>query len=85
MSNPDPKGGGWQGAKPLQLFATLAVGCLLYFVLPRFAPIPDAKIFGGTATAKASAKPADKGAKAATTCGLPCPRMSGPQDPRKSV
>jgi DASS family divalent anion:Na+ symporter len=63
MSNPDPKIGGWQGAKPLQLFVTLAVGCLLYFVLPRFAPIPDAKIFGGTATAKASSKPADKGAK----------------------
>jgi DASS family divalent anion:Na+ symporter len=69
MSNPDPKVGGWQGAKPLQLLVTLAVGCLLYFVLPRFAPIPDAKIFGGTATAKASAKPADKGAKPASDKG----------------
>jgi DASS family divalent anion:Na+ symporter len=73
MSNPDPKVGGWQGAKPLQLLVTLAVGCLLYFVLPRVAPIPDAKIFGGTATAKASAKPADKGAKPGDKNAKPAP------------
>ena len=73
MSNPDQKGGGgWQGAKPVQLLVTLAVGCLLYFVLPRFAPIPDAKFFSGTAGAKASAKPGDKNAKpAADKAGKP--------------
>jgi DASS family divalent anion:Na+ symporter len=70
MTNPDSThSSGWQGAKPLQLLVTLAVGSLLYFVLPRFAPIPDAKIFGGTATAKASTKPADKGAKPAPDKG----------------
>jgi len=64
MSNPDQNGGGgWQGAKPVQLLVTLAVGCLLYFVLPRFAPLPDAKFFSGTAGAKAATKPTDKGGK----------------------
>ncbi|WP_243302553.1 anion permease [Geothrix oryzisoli] len=61
MSNPDPKGRGWQGAKPMQLLVTLAVGCLLYFGLPKIARIPDAKLFAGAAAAKA--KPGDKAAK----------------------
>jgi len=60
MSNPESQGG-WQGAKPLRLLATLAVGCLLYFLLPRIATVPDAKFFAGSAAAKA--KPGDKGAK----------------------
>jgi DASS family divalent anion:Na+ symporter len=72
MSNPDQKGGGgWQGAKPMQFLITVAVGCLLYFVLPRFAPVPDAKYFSGSAGAKASAKPADKNAKPADKAAKP--------------
>lgn len=65
MSNPEPKGGGWQGAKPWPLLATLAIGSLLYFVLPRVAPVPDAKIFSGAAGAKVSAKTGDKSPKPA--------------------
>jgi DASS family divalent anion:Na+ symporter len=72
MSNPDPKVGGWQGAKVLPLIATLFVGFALYFVLPRVAPLPDAKFFAGSAGSKAkgakpgapkAAKPEVKGAK----------------------
>ncbi|HJV39360.1 MAG TPA: hypothetical protein VJ528_11015, partial [Geothrix sp.] len=67
MSNPEPQGGGWQGARPLRLLATLAVGCLLYVILPRVAPVPDAKFFAGSAAAKAKngAKPGEKAAKPA--------------------
>ncbi len=66
MSNPEVKGaGGWQGAKAWPLVITLAVGSFLYFVLPRFAPMPDAKLFGGTAAKAGVAKSSDKGAKPA--------------------
>ncbi|BDU74649.1 anion permease [Mesoterricola silvestris] len=65
MSTPTPEKSGWQGAKPLQLFATVLVGCLLYFVLPRLAPVPDAKLFAGSAGAKAAAAKKDKTAKPA--------------------
>ncbi|WP_306598661.1 anion permease [Geothrix sp. 21YS21S-2] len=60
MSNPTPEKSGWQGAKPFQLLATVLVGCLLYFVLPRFAPVPDAKLFAGSAGAKAASAKKDK-------------------------
>jgi DASS family divalent anion:Na+ symporter len=72
MTTPDSnKSSGWQGAKPIQLLVTLAVGCFLYFVLPRVAPTPDAKFFSGTAGAKASAKPGDKNAKPADKAAKP--------------
>ena len=72
MTTPDSKkSSGWQGADPIRLLATLLVGGLLYFVLPSVARVPDAKIFAGTASAKAgalkagdkAAKPGDKAAK----------------------
>ena len=65
MSNPNPSSGWWQGAKPVQLLITLGIGALLYLFLPQIAPAPDAKIFSGTVSAKASAKPGDKAAKPA--------------------
>ena len=73
MTSPDSKkSSGWEGAKPGRLIATLAVGCLLYFVLPRIAPLPDGKLFAGTAGAKAAAaKPGDKGAKPGDKAGKP--------------
>ncbi|WP_306590797.1 anion permease [Geothrix sp. 21YS21S-4] len=51
---------GWQGAQPLRLFATLLVGLLLYTLLPRFAPLPDAKFFAGSAGSKSASKSGDK-------------------------
>ena len=69
----DPSG--WQGAKPAPAIATLVLGLLLYFGLPRVAPVPDAKLFAGqpvaakpaaAATAKPAAKPAATPAAAPT-------------------
>jgi len=65
MSNPIPRQGWWQGAKPIRLLVTLVVGLVLYVGLPKVAPVPEARIFTGTVTAKAGAKPAEKGQKAA--------------------
>ena len=62
----------WMGAKPWPLAVTLAVGILLYTLMPRFVAMPDVKLFAGSAGAKAGAKvavkvakPGDKGAKPA--------------------
>ena len=63
MSNPIPRQGWWQGAKPIRLLVTLVVGLVLYVGLPKVAPVPEARIFTGTVTAKAGAKPAEKGQK----------------------
>ena len=59
-----PSGGlpGWQGAKPAQALATLALGLVLYFGLPSVVPVPDAKAFAGV---PAVAKPAAPAAKPA--------------------
>src|SRR5665647_725647 len=45
----------WQGAKIGRSVGTLALGLLLYFGLPKVAPVPDAKAFAGQ---PAPAKPA---------------------------
>src|SRR5664279_103522 len=45
----------WQGAKLGRAVGTLALGLLLYFGLPKVAPVPDAKAFAGQ---PAPAKPA---------------------------
>ncbi len=62
-----PTGGlpGWQGAKPGSAIATVVLGLLLYFGLPRLVQVPDAKLFTGQPVAArpasaAPAKPAPK-------------------------
>jgi len=65
MSNPEAKPGWWQGAKPWRMAITFAIGALLYVILPRVAPVPEARIFSGTVAVKAAPKPADKAAKPA--------------------
>ena len=45
----------WQGARPGPALATLLLGLLLYFGLPRLVQVPDAKVFTGQPVA---AKPA---------------------------
>ncbi len=45
----------WQGARPGPALATLLLGLLLYFGLPRLVQVPDAKVFMGQPVA---AKPA---------------------------
>lgn len=82
MSKPEPGRSGWQGARPLQLLITLAVGALLYVFLPRFAPVPDARIFAGTVAAKAGAKAGDKGPKPAADKAK-APEKAAAQAPAK--
>ena len=85
MTPPDSnKSSGWEGAKPGRLLATLAVGCLLYFVLPKVAPLPDGKLFAGTAGAKAAAaKPGDKGAKPGDKAAKPADKAGKPAEAAK--
>jgi DASS family divalent anion:Na+ symporter len=52
---------GWQGARPAPAVATLAIGLLLYFGLPRAVAVPDAKLFAGQPVAvKPAPAPAAK-------------------------
>jgi DASS family divalent anion:Na+ symporter len=54
---------GWQGARPAPALATLAIGLLLYFGLPKAVAVPDAKLFAGQAVAvKPTPVPAAKAA-----------------------
>ncbi|MDR3670195.1 MAG: anion permease [Holophaga sp.] len=69
MSNPESSVGWWQGAKPLRLVATLAIGLVLYVGLPKLAPAPNAKIFTGSVVVK----PAPKGPKPAAQAPAPAP------------
>ena len=46
----------WQGAKVGRAVGTLALGLLLYFGLPKVAPVPDAKAFAGQPAPAAPAK-----------------------------
>jgi DASS family divalent anion:Na+ symporter len=81
MSNPEPSAGWWQGAKPWRLLVTLVIGMLLYFVLPKLAPVPDARIFTGTVVVKAAAKNPKPGeAKPAAPAAA-----QQPGDPRASL
>ncbi len=70
---------GWPGAKPGPTLATVVLGLLLYFGLPRLVQIPDAKLFTGQPVAakpapaaparpasKPEAKPTAPGAQTAT-------------------
>ncbi len=78
-----PAGGssGWQGAKPGPALATLVLGLVLYFGLPRLVPVPDAKLFAGQPVAAKPApapKPAPKpeakpATPAATSTATPAP------------
>ena len=73
MSAPGSTGGAWQGAKPVELIITLAVGTALFFGLPAVSRVPDAKLFTGAAKA-AAAKPADKAAKPAEKAADKAPK-----------
>ncbi|MDR3683999.1 MAG: anion permease [Geothrix sp.] len=58
--------GGWQGARIGPALLTLAVGLVLYFGLPRLAPLPGAGVFAGQAAPpRATASASPKEAKAA--------------------
>ena len=70
---------GWQGAKPVQALATLVLGLLLYFGLPRMVPAPDAKLFAGQPVA---AKPAPAPAKPAAA---PAPASAATPAPAKAM
>ena len=68
---------GWQGARPGPALATLILGLLLYFGLPRLVQVPDIKLFTGQPVAAKPAppvKPAPKPeAKAVTPVLAPAP------------
>ncbi len=49
---------GWQGARPTPALATLALGLLLFFGLPRLVQVPDTKLFTGLPVAAKPAPPA---------------------------
>jgi DASS family divalent anion:Na+ symporter len=52
---------GWPGARPGPAFATLALGLLLYFGLPRLVPVPETRLFAGQPVAVKVAPPAKPG------------------------
>ncbi len=85
-----PAGGlpGWQGAKPAQALATLALGLVLYFGLPSVVPVPDAKAFAGVpAVAKPAAptaKPAPK-PEAKPAAAAPAKPAAAPAAPAKPL
>ncbi len=74
---------GWQGARPIPAIATLVLGLILYFGLPKAASVPDAKVFTGQpAAAKpaaaAPAKPAAKPAPAPVAAPVAAPAPAKP-------
>src|SRR5512133_549254 len=69
---------GWQGARPLPALATLILGLILYFGLPRLVSVPDAKLFTGQPAAAKPvpampAKPAAKPLPAPAPAAAPLP------------
>ncbi|WP_243302282.1 anion permease [Geothrix oryzisoli] len=75
VSGTAPGGGlsGWQGARPVPALATLVLGLILYFGLPRLVSVPDAKLFTGQPPAPkpAAAAPAKPAAKPAAPAAAP--------------
>jgi DASS family divalent anion:Na+ symporter len=79
---------GWQGARPIPAIATLVLGLILYFGLPKVATVPDAKFFTGqpaaakpaaAAPAKSAAKPAPAPAVAPVVAPAPTKPMTRAQ------
>jgi len=86
MSNPEPAGGWWQGAKPLQLAVTVLIGLVLYVGLPKMAPAPDARIFSGTVSAKGAPKAAEKkGAPAKPAAAAAKPAEAKPAEAKPAA
>lgn len=73
---------GWQGARPIPAFATLALGLLLYFGLPTVVPVPDAKLFTGQ---PAAARPAAPAPKPAPKAAAPAPATAQAPAPAKPL
>jgi len=85
-----PSGGlpGWQGAKPAQALATLALGLVLYFGLPSVVPVPDAKAFAGVPAVAKPAAPAAKPApkpEAKPAAAAPAKPAAAPAAPAKPL
>ncbi|WP_243383795.1 anion permease [Geothrix alkalitolerans] len=69
---------GWQGAKPVQAVATLALGLILYLGLPALVPVPDAKVFTGQPAAPkpAAAATPKPVAKPVAPAAVPAPAVA---------
>ena len=55
----------WMGAKPVPAIGAILLGLVLYLGLPRWVPVPDAKLFTGQTAAAAGPKPVAKPAEPA--------------------
>jgi len=84
---------GWQGARPLPALATLILGLILFFGLPRLVSVPDAKLFTGQPAvakptpampAKPAAKPVPASAPAPAAAPLPAKPLTKAQQEAKA-
>jgi DASS family divalent anion:Na+ symporter len=75
----------WQGARVGRAVGTLALGLLLYFGLPKLAPVPDAKAFAGQpAPAKFTAAVPAKESKSALNPAAPPAALSEAESKAKA-